>query len=60
MSHSPLPWSITEATGKKSREIVDANGSTVAKLTELDMDNAYLIVDSVNKNVSVKIKEGTE
>lgn len=47
-AHSPLPWRITEANEKKSREIVDAKGITVAKLTALDMDNAELIVKGVN------------
>lgn len=52
MNHSPLPWRITEATEKKGREIVDANGGTVAKLTMLDMANAELIVSSVNSSVT--------
>lgn len=46
---SPLPWRITEPGEKKgSREIVDAKGSTVARLTALDMANAELIVKGVN------------
>ena len=48
MTHSKLPWRITDATEKKTREIVDANGATVAKLTALDMANALLIVSGVN------------
>lgn len=48
MSHTPLPWRITEPTEKKTREIVGANGETVARLTALDMDNAALIVKCVN------------
>jgi hypothetical protein len=43
-----LPWRITEASEKKGREIVGADGSTVAKLTGLDLPNAELIVESVN------------
>jgi hypothetical protein len=43
-----LPWRITEASDKKGREIVGADGSTVAKLTGLDLPNAELIVESVN------------
>lgn len=45
MEHSKLPWRVTDATEKKTREIVDANG---AKLTALDMPNALLIVSAVN------------
>jgi hypothetical protein len=45
---TPLPWRITDATEKKSREIVGANGSTVAKLTALDIQNAELIVAAIN------------
>lgn len=48
MSHTPLPWRITEPNEKKTREIVGANGETVARLTALDMENAALIVASVN------------
>lgn len=44
MQHSPLPWRITDATEKKGREIVDARGNTVAKLTALDIPNAEVIV----------------
>lgn len=50
--HSILPWHITEATGKKGQEIVDAPGSTVAKLTTLDMPNALLIVAAVNATIT--------
>jgi hypothetical protein len=46
--HSPTPWRITEATEKKGREIVDARGNTVAKLTALDLPNAQVMVDGVN------------
>lgn len=47
---SPLPWRITEPGEKKSgREIVDAKGTTVARLTALDMANAELIVSAVNE-----------
>lgn len=51
MKHSVLPWRITDASEKKGREIVDARGSTVAKLTALDMANAELIVSSVNASM---------
>lgn len=47
MKASPLPWAIT-TTSKNGKEISDANGMTVAKLTALDMPNAELIVESVN------------
>lgn len=30
--HTSLPWRITEASEKKTREIVGADGSTVAEL----------------------------
>jgi hypothetical protein len=47
--HTPLPWRVTEPNEKKGpREIVGANGATVAKLTALDLPNAELIVSSVN------------
>jgi hypothetical protein len=49
--HNPLPWRITSPEEKKGREIVDAKGGTVAKLTALDLPNAELIVASVNKDV---------
>jgi hypothetical protein len=52
MIHSPLPWRITEATEKKGREIVDARGNTVAKLTALDIPNAELMVKGVNATIS--------
>lgn len=58
MNHQPLPWRITEATEKKGREIVDAKGGTVAKLTALDLPNAELIVSSVNAGESVSIPIG--
>lgn len=45
---SPPPWRITEATEKKGREIVDARGNTVAKLTALDLPNAEAMVAGVN------------
>lgn len=45
---TPLPWRVTEPDEKKTREIVGADGSTVARLTALDMANAHLIVQSVN------------
>jgi hypothetical protein len=48
MPCSPLPWQITEATEKKGREIVDARGNTVAKLTALDLPNAEVMVAGVN------------
>lgn len=48
---TPLPWRITEPGEKKGpREIVGANGATVARLTALDLPNAELIVPSVNRN----------
>lgn len=47
-AHTPLPWRITEPNEKKSREIVGANGATIARLTALDMPNAELIVKAVN------------
>lgn len=46
--HSPFPWKITEASEKKGREIVDARGNTVAKLTALDIPNAMAMVKGVN------------
>lgn len=45
---SPVPWSITEATPKKPRQIVDKKGATVCTLTALDLPNAELIVEGVN------------
>lgn len=48
---TPLPWKITDGDGRKGREIVGANGATVAKLTALDIDNAQLIVRAVNAYV---------
>lgn len=48
MNHSKLPWRITEPNERKGREIVCAAGSTIAKLTALDMANAGLIVAAVN------------
>lgn len=42
--HTPEPWGITE----NPRQIVAANGSTVAKLTALDLPNARRIVACVN------------
>lgn len=45
---NPTPWRITAPDERKGREIVDARGGTVAKLTALDMANAELIVTSVN------------
>jgi hypothetical protein len=48
LNASRLPWRITSADERKGREIVDAHGATVAKLTLLDMANAELIVSSVN------------
>lgn len=50
MSHTPIPWRITEASEKKTREIFGSNGATVAKLTALDIDNAELIVRAVNSH----------
>jgi hypothetical protein len=47
MNASKLPWSITQAPHR----IIDANGGTVAKLTNLDMANAELIVASVNRSM---------
>ena len=52
MEHSPLPWRITDASEKKTREIVDANDSTIARLTALDMANAELIVSAVNTYIN--------
>jgi hypothetical protein len=40
-----LPWRITESP----RKIVGADGATVANLTALDLPNAHLIVESVNR-----------
>jgi hypothetical protein len=57
-SHAALPWSITEADAKKTREIVGADGATVAKLTILDIPNAELIVTSVNA-VHARLYVGT-
>jgi hypothetical protein len=48
MSHTKTPWRITAPSDKKAREIVGADGSTVAKLTALDLPNAVLIVEAVN------------
>lgn len=45
---NPAPWRVTEPTEKKSREIVDVNGATVARLTALDLANAMYIVAAVN------------
>ena len=59
--HTPLPWKIEPAATKKGAEIVGANGETVARLTDLDMENAELIVESVNRihvaNTSVPITD---
>lgn len=43
-----LPWSITEPSQKKTREIVSAKGVTIAKLTALDIPTAERIVKAVN------------
>jgi hypothetical protein len=59
MNHSPLPWRITDATEKKGREIVDARGNTVAKLTALDIPNAELMVKAANATIS-EIKHITD
>jgi hypothetical protein len=49
VGRTPLPWRITEPGEKKGpREIVGSDGSTVAKLTALDLPNAELIVTAVN------------
>lgn len=48
MSHTKLPWKITEPSPKKSREIAGASGEFIAKLTALDIPNAEFIVRSCN------------
>lgn len=56
-SHAKIPWRITEPSEKKTREIVAVDGSTVAKLTKLDIENAELIVAAVNAYVKEKENE---
>jgi hypothetical protein len=46
--HTQLPWRVTAPDERRGREIVGADGSTVAKLTALDIVNAELIVAKVN------------
>lgn len=56
VGHAALPWRVTEASEKKTREIVGADGSTVAKLTALDIQNAELIVRACNEHDALKRK----
>lgn len=55
-AHTVLPWRITEPSEKKTREIVDANGSTIAKLTALDIPIAEFIVRAVNAHDALVVE----
>ena len=48
MSLSALSWYIRPANRKDPAMIVDAAGEVVARLTELDMDNAERILNDLN------------
>lgn len=48
MPHSPLPWRITEWTEQEMASIIDANGNFITWLPSVGVENAKLIVKSVN------------